>query len=287
MIVLAFRSDWPEVSRQLADISLPLVLGAAVLAGGGLCCSVLAWLVIIRSLGETVDSRSGSRIFLVSQVGKYLPGSVWAAVAQVQMGSERGVGRRANLASFFLSLLAAIAAGLVVGVLAWSILLPARLLFVVPALAVVLGVTRFALRQWPAVSGRLPATLSNRLPAQRPSSRALGTAVAILCVGWVLNGLQFYLLAASLDLEADLLIIRSVAAYSVAFVGGLLFIIAPAGAGVREGILVIVLGDASSIGVVTAAALLSRVVVTVVDVLGAAIGAFLGRRSAAQISEIS
>ncbi len=279
VLFFAFRSDWPEVSDALASVSIGRLALAAALASGSLACSVAAWVIVLRSLGETISHRDGAGIFLVSQAGKYLPGSVWAAVAQVQMGKEKGVGRRANLASFFLALLLAMSSGVLVGVVAWGALEPFRFLWLGPAVMGALAVSVLALRQWPAVRQRLPAGIARRLPDTRPSAQPLAVATAVLCVGWVLNGLQFYVVADSLGLETDMLAVRSIAAFALAFVGGLLFVIAPAGAGVREGILVLFFGGAASVGVVAAAALVSRFIATMVDATGALIGVALGRAS--------
>jgi uncharacterized membrane protein YbhN (UPF0104 family) len=67
--------------------------------------------------------------------------------------------------------------------------------------------------------------------------------------------------------------------FGLAWVAGLLFVVVPAGAGVREVILVVGLASVLSSGAALAVALLSRVLLTVTDLVlaGAAVAAYRAR----------
>src|SRR3954469_13776743 len=69
------------------------------------------WLIIYRGLGGNVDAANGVRIFLVTNIGKYLPGKVMHAAGRVALLQERGqpasIGVTSVLVELALSLLGA------------------------------------------------------------------------------------------------------------------------------------------------------------------------------------
>lgn len=51
------------------------------------------WQVIVDELGAPVGGFRCGQIYLVGQLGKYLPGSVWAYLLQMELGRRAGVPR--------------------------------------------------------------------------------------------------------------------------------------------------------------------------------------------------
>src|SRR4051812_9113432 len=79
---------------RLADFEWhfsPLPIGIALLTmlftSAG---TAIFWLVIFRGLGGHVETRGGARIFLVTNLGKYLPGKVMHAAGRVAFLQQRG-----------------------------------------------------------------------------------------------------------------------------------------------------------------------------------------------------
>jgi hypothetical protein len=70
-----------------------------------------------------------------------------------------------------------------------------------------------------------------------------------------------------------------VGGFAFAWSVGFLVVFAPAGAGVRDVILVALLGSAVGVGGATAVALLSRILMTVGDLATAAVAAWSGRQT--------
>jgi len=92
---------------------------------------------------------------------------------------------------------------------------------------------------------------------------------------WVLIGLHGWVIAR--DLSAGAPPVTVVGAFALAWVVGLVVVVAPAGVGAREGALVLLLAGTMGTGDALVLALLSRAVLVVVDLISAA--ATLGGRS--------
>ena len=92
-VAFAAIRDWREVSQTVEELSWWSVAGCFVLALAGLLASVLTWRRLLEELGSLVARRPAGKIYLVGQLGKYLPGSVWAFVLQMELGRQVGVPR--------------------------------------------------------------------------------------------------------------------------------------------------------------------------------------------------
>ena len=112
----------------------------------------------------------------------------------------------------------------------------------------------------------------------------LWTAVSVLIakasawalLAWLLAGLHLWLIVTALGAEPTVATAAlAVGAYALAWTVGFLVIVAPAGVGVREAVLGLVLAGQLSDGSVVVAVLASRVLMTVADV---ALGLAAARR---------
>jgi uncharacterized membrane protein YbhN (UPF0104 family) len=117
--------------------------------------------------------------------------------------------------------------------------------------------------------------LRRPLLEQRAGLGTMTIALAWTLLGWALFGLHAWLLARASGGSGFLL---ATGAYALAFTAGFLVIIAPGGVGVREAALAVALGPALPAGAPLVVALASRVVMTVADLVWAAIAVFLIRR---------
>ncbi|MCC6175797.1 MAG: flippase-like domain-containing protein [Chloroflexi bacterium] len=90
---------------------LPVALAFLLMIGSS-ATTVPLWMAIYRGLGGRVRVRDGFRIYLVSNVGKYLPGKVGHAAGRVVMlkakGQPASIGVTSILVELALSLLGAI-----------------------------------------------------------------------------------------------------------------------------------------------------------------------------------
>ncbi|WP_232831922.1 lysylphosphatidylglycerol synthase domain-containing protein [Nocardiopsis sp. FIRDI 009] len=281
--VLAVRAHW-EQAREAAA-ALPLwVLPVAVLAGmAGLTGQMMAWRALLSGLGSPLPGGVAARVMFVGQLGKYLPGSVWAFVAQVELGRDWEVPRVRGAAATLLAVGVTVAVSLAVAAVAlplssaeaarrwwWALALAPLLLAALHPRVVGWGV-RLAARPFArfrevAEAGPL------RLPG-----RAMAAAVAWTLAAWVPLGAHVWVLTWAVGGDPVRSFGPAVGAYALAWTLGLLVVFAPAGLGVREAVLVVALAPVVDAGAALVVAVLSRLVMTVADVAWAGLSLPLSR----------
>ena len=268
-----------EVTQALARLSVAAALGSLLAGVAASVVTMLAWRALVADFGSPLPLPAAGRVFFLGQLGKYLPGSVWPVLAQMELGRDYGVRRSSSAAAATLMLVLAAVTGTGVAVtvlpLAGGGLLTEYrwvALAAVPLLALLVP----AVQQWVArVGGRL---IRRDLALPRTTARGMGRAGFWMLVGWVFFGLHLHLLVASTCGCGDASFPLSVGVFALAWVAGFLFIIAPAGAGVREGVLVLGLAPVLDPGAALLVALASRVLLTVADLTLAAGGVLAARR---------
>lgn len=272
-IVATVSTKWPEVRADLSRVSAGAVVAATALGMASLGFTLVGWRALLADLGSPLHVAPASGVLFIGQLGKYLPGTVWSVVAQAEVASRLGVPRRTSAVAGLLSVAMSALAGLTVGVVALPGLLAAGggpayllLLLLLPVGAVVLH---------PRVLNALldrALRLVRREPLDRPlSGRAIATTTVAYVLAWITLGLHFLVLVIALGGDGDALL-PAVFGYALAAAVGMIVIIAPAGVGVREAVLVFLLADHLPQSAPLVAALLSRFILLVCDVVAAALG---------------
>jgi uncharacterized membrane protein YbhN (UPF0104 family) len=282
-LALALFKQRDALQDSFDQVSASALIGALLALGVGLVLSMLSWRAVLAELGSPLPVRQAGRIFFVGQIGKYVPGSVWPLLTQAAMGKRLGVPRTRMVTAGLVALAMSIATGLVAGLLCVGTLLhdQGRVYLVF-----FLALLPFALAGLhPKVLNALLAKalkLARRPPLDKPlSTRGVVVPVLLLLGCWTMFGLQAWLLVHDIggdDLSALALAIGS---FALASTLGTLFIIAPAGGGVREGVLVLGLAPVLSAGQALTVAVLSRMVATVADALAAGLALLAARRGGA------
>ena len=281
LLLTALAANGQEALDAAGDVGPASAAGsfAAVLAG--LLASALVWRTLLADLGTPLPLRAALRVFFVGQLGKYVPGSVFAIAAQMELGRAVGASRSRIGTASLLFMAVLVAVGLLAAAVALPFTSPTALddygwvLLVLPLIALCLA---------PPVLTRLVGGLLRvlrRAPLERPlSARGIGAATAWGLVMWTAYGVHLWLLVRPQDTtgRADLLLL-SVGAYALAWTAGFLFVVAPAGAGVRELALVVALAPVLDRAAALAVAVLSRVLMTLGDLAWGAGGAAVGRGS--------
>jgi hypothetical protein len=282
-VVLAFCGyglylEWPQVIAALGRLHLYLVILSLAAAMAGGACMMLAWRTVLAGLGSPLPVRTAAKVSFVSQLGKYVPGVVWAIAAQVELGRDAGVPRRRSFAAFAVSLSITIGAGLGVAAATVPIASPALIhrywwvLTAVPVIAVGLCPPVFGF-----VMDRL-LRLARRPPLeQRPSWPNLAKALGWTLAGWSLLGVQVWLLVAGMAPGGSRLFLLATGGYALAFSVSTLLVVFPGGIGAREVVLTAALTTVLSPGRAVAVALIARLVTTTSELAWGAIGLALGR----------
>ena len=288
LAVLSFADQWGQARAGAARLSAGHLAAAALAVLASLGFSLLSWRSTLTALGTTVPVTSAARIYYLGQLGKYVPGSVWPLVAQMELGSAHGLSRSVIGTASLLAMAVGVPVALALGLLAVPALLAADtsaylLLFLVLPLAA-LALSPPVLN--PVLSWGL--RLARQPPLQQPLHAAAVLRVALLAAAaHLLLGLQAWVLARDLGADDALLLPLAVGAFSLASVAGLLALPVPAGAGVREAVLVVALSPVLPAGQALVLALVSRLVLTAGDlaVAGLAVQAARRRRRATSAAE--
>lgn len=259
------REDFAAAVADMRVSTLLLAFAAVILALGA---NMMSWRATMASVQAPVPLVPAGRVFFLSQLGKYVPGSVWPVLAQMELAKERGISRARSGAAALLAMLIGVVTSSVLGAALVIVAQPdarARywwVLVVIPAGVAVM---------YPPVLRRL-MTLAARV-LKRPafdvpiSGRGILGAALWSVLMWVLFGAHAWLIARDLAGTGEVTFPVMTGAFALSWVVGFLVILAPAGVGIREAALVVALGGALTPPGALALALVSRVLMTLGDAL--------------------
>lgn len=279
-IAYAVASQWGDVRTALRTLAWSSVALSLVAALGGTVTSLMAWRALLADEGHRLAPVVAGRIFLVGQLGKYLPGSVWAIVAQMELARRAGVPRAraftASLAFVGLSL----STGLCVGLVGAPVLADAHvdevwLLLAALPVALIASAPPVLTRALNLILG-----LARKSPLPQPLSwPGVLSASAWLTATWVLFGLHLWLLADAVGAPGWSGLSRCIGGFALAMAAGVLFVFVPSGAGVREALIVAALAPVMPTGAALGVAVVSRAVFILADVLSAGLAAVSAARA--------
>lgn len=286
-LAYAIVNMWPDVRRTWATLAWPSVALALVAVLAGFCANTMAWRAAVSDLECRVGVVDAGRIQFVGNLAKYLPGSVWSVVLQMELGRRAGLPR----ARAFLASLVAMGLGITASLLVGTLALPSLLgatgragygdgvrvgLYV---LAVLVPVALVCSIPW--VLTRL-VQLVLRLLRRRPLTHELSWPGVLKVIGWTavgyaFFGIQLWLLTNAAAEPGPAGLLRATGAMALAMVLGTFAVFSPSGLGVREAVLVAALAPflaghgTDGVGAALGIAVASRVVFTAADLVAAAV----------------
>lgn len=270
--------DWQHIWPALTSLGVLPVIGALACGLLALVMTVMAWRVLLAGLGSLLPVRSAAGIFFVGQLGKYIPGSVWPVLAQMELGSAHRVPRSRSASASALQMLVSVITAILTALVTLPFVagrMPYRwALLAAPVLLVLL---------YPKVLNALMAWLL-KIARQPPleqalTARTLLQALAWSFATWICFGAQIWLLATQLGAKPGTTVLVALGGFAFAWSIGFIVVIAPAGAGVRDVLLLLLLGAVLSSAKATAVMITSRVLLTLADLLSAAVAARLARQA--------
>lgn len=244
----------------------------------GMTVVAMRWTDAARLVGGALPVSQAIPRYFQGEIGKYIPGSVWAVLGRGELARRAGLRRSAAYGSVVLSLAALYLAAATTA----AVLLPfAAGATGAPAVLGVLGFLVVGVAGLhPAVVGRV-LRLGERVTRRRfeltvPTWRDAIVVVVGYIPAWLLIGGAHYCAVRALGVAAPYP--EVLFASAVSWSAGFLAIPAPGGIGVRESVFVLTSGIADADA--AAAALLARVLFVVADGLGALVAAaWMTRRS--------
>jgi uncharacterized membrane protein YbhN (UPF0104 family) len=243
-----------------------LVLAAGYLASGWI------WGRMVRDLGgPQLSFADAVRIYMVSNLGRYVPGKLWQIAGMAMLARARGVSAPVATAAAVIGQAVALAGATLVGllvVLSGSSALAGWTPWMAGGAALVVALVAI-----PAFFRPLVRLWLRLVPGDAPKDVPVGPLeglrwLALYTLNWGGYALAFWLLVRGMFGSGELILVGP--AFAAAYVLGYLALFAPAGIGVREGFLVAFLTPTLGAGGAALAAVTSRVWTTVVEVIPAA-----------------
>ena len=265
-----FWGDWDQIRAARIDWDielLPLIL-SALLTLAMYALLILAWQLFLKDWGQRLSGYTAARIWVIANLGKYVPGKVWAIAGLAIMAQREGIAPWAATSSSIILQALAVGTGVVVVAVSGTELLAAHYPWIGSAL--------WALAALSAVGvGLLTSSAVNRTVMRRflqrqdlgsPRSRTVLFGILVNLVAWVAYGCAFWLLAQGTLPAVQLPLTTAIGAFTASYLAGLLAPFAPGGLFVREGVMLLMLQG--SIGLVPAGALAvaSRLMLTLTEV---------------------
>lgn len=270
-------SRWEAIAAALARLPWWALVVALVASAVYVGLTLEAWRGIVRDLGHPLAVRPAVALFGVSQLGKYIPGGVWNIAAAADLGRAHGIPARHSVAAMTIALLISLVSGVGVGALGFAVAptpaladwawlmwsgVPLLVLLIPPVLNRLIALAWRILRLEPLDT-----------PGGSLSTRGVAVATAWSLLAWIVAGVAVAALAIGLGAPATWhTVVQCIGGYALAWVIGFLFVIAPAGAGVRELVLAAALAGTLASAEIVTLVLLSRVLLTAVDLGFAAVG---------------
>ena len=266
----AFRAQPLTVTPRWEHIAA----GSAMILGAHMVL-VQTWRLMVRSWGADMPFWTAARVWSVSNLGKYLPGRIWQITAMAAMATRAGVAAVVSTGSAVLGTIINIACGIaVVLVIGWrwidQIREDARIAAIALLALVVIAILSlpFLLPRLNAIAARLTGRL---IAFEAPPGRIVVTGIVGNLLSWLMYGIAFMWLVSGVLGESPGSPWLYVAVNAAAYVLGYIVLFLPAGLGVREGAMAVLL---TSLGLATPkqallVAVASRVWLTLLEIIPA------------------
>ena len=265
---MAYR-EWDKISGYDWSPSPLWFIASIFLLLGVYLMGAYGWTLVLRMMGVRIAGAKGGSIFLLSLYGRYIPGGVWSVLGRVYLCRLEGIpDSRSGMSILIEQAYQVACAGLVfaVSLLFWtetgSVTRVLPLVFILPLFFVFLHPKPFLKIVNPLLSkfGKGPIHISL-------SFNNMLILAGYYSFHWVATGVAFYLfIRAFYPLEGHYIPVLC-GIYAISFVAGYLAFFTPAGLGVREGALTVLLSLFIPMPIAIGVSLLSRLWLISVEIV--------------------
>jgi len=245
--IMAYWAQVPDDTFTLKLLSLILILAAIYGAANIILAS--AWRILMVGLEQSISFRIATRIYGLTQLAKYVPGNIFQFAGRQFLAMSHGFSGKAIAKSTFLELLLLVLTG------AAFVLWMLPLLY--PAFNIIYGFSLFII---------IALLIALGLKWQERSS--LIKVIARYFLFLVISGTVFLCVLYSIVdnwIATPALVLPLIGAYVIAWLAGLITPGSPAGVGVREFLLILLLKPFFAEIDIVLAVILSRITTVVGD----------------------
>jgi glycosyltransferase 2 family protein len=235
----ALRGQWSAATLRLQSLEpqWSWIIAATVIVLATYLLLIETWRRTVTGSGQKLTFPEASRIWFVSNLGKYVPGKIWSIAAMTMMARDSSVSGSVAAGSSVMVQLVTILAGIGVVLVtgAQAVAHPAIAVAAAAAIVLTLGLApRFL-----PVAGRIAASLTGKtfdFPRMRPS--LVWMAIVNSIIAWIAYGIAFQLFVRGIIGSSAGATSSYIAVYAASYIIGFLALFAPGGAVVRESAIV-------------------------------------------------
>jgi len=261
-------TQWESIGSFAWNIHIVWLFMSAVVFWIDFVLLIALWRLLLKTIsGTPLSYKLSYRFSALSNLGKYVPGKVWAVLGMVYFLKREGYPASTAVATTGLHQAYTIVAGL----LFVSAVLGTELWGRLPLVSVCVGLALGVIVIYPPVFSYLlnrGLALFKRDPVPYTMSfpRAFALLIAYVAA-WILYGTSFWCMLKGIGIDHPPFWMM-VASSSAAYLLGFLAIFAPGGIGVREGVLLVLISPYVPAGLAATVAVIARVWITIVELIG-------------------
>jgi uncharacterized membrane protein YbhN (UPF0104 family) len=273
-LIKGLVSNWNQVKDFNWQFDWTLLILSFALQILALFWLVKIWERMLRHTGSSVSYFKLFKVWFITNLGKYLPGKVWQFLGMIYMLEKEGVPKKNSFSTGVLAQAFSVISGLFISVLFLGadiyshFFSPNRGLMLA---GVILGLAILVLLCYPKVLEKIVNLGLRILKKEKISLDISGKDVIIYLLSyslsWLLFGLAFLIFVKAMAQASFNMYPTLTGAFAFSLNIGFLALFAPGGIGVREGVLVFLLSSFFSLPVSTLISLLSRLWITVGELL--------------------
>lgn len=269
-------SNWDEISAFHWDVDYLKLFGSLSLLTLSSMMLAFGWYVILRILNTIVNPVQSMRIYMASQLARYIPGKIFMFIGRIIMAEQMGVTKTLSSISILFEALFSTSGAFLAMLILYSLSSRIEINWLNPLkTAIILALVLIFLN--PKLIRHVvnkTYRISNKRDPDVPLPQLKFYKITLLCsyyiLMWVLIGLSFYFLVESLigNLVNSTLIFDLSCIFLLAWLVGFLSYVTPGGIGVREAALALSLKAFIPLYFVSIIALVSRLWFLLGEILG-------------------
>lgn len=268
-VIRTVVTKWTDVRAAFSGLqAFPLVL-SVVLALLGLGLIGFTWSRVLAARGAVVSPVVALSWYFTGQLGKYVPGGIWAIVGRAEMAVRGGIARTDAYVSTGISMTTTYLASIVVicvgSILSWT----QPWVGIAGTFAIAIGYGIYTHQRFADIIARLGRRLSRSGLTLVPGPD-LARFTAMQVPSWIAMSLSTSVTASAFG--ADISITEMFFLTATSWLIGFVAIGVPGGIGVRESVFTALATPMVGAPVAVSIALASRVVFIVADVTGTVLG---------------
>ncbi len=275
----AIYAQWSDFQSSVTKLLLSRYLLAQLLLLAILpVWAAPAWVTLRMSVGA-FSYLKALGLFFTAQAAKYLPGGVWAVPGRMLAYQTAGVDRVHSIVIVFRELSAFFLGAASIGLLGYvRSVRPTGAVQMIIAAGMLACLLFLFLLHRPWLWRKVAALKALNIAAWEIESKYLSLAwfplaFAVSGIFWLLLGVPFRHLAISINPAAEALtLIESASTFALAWSAGFVVVFVPAGLGVRESALAVLLSRVMPVGDALGVAVLSRLWWMIAEALWIAFG---------------